>query len=193
MEKKNKLIFIVLITFTIIVLGVLIYSIINTNLKNSDALKFKNEFMEYNDKTIEDLDEAYLFLNISEDNNVKYLNKKNVIKSLSSLDGIYLFGSPDNQYTREIVNSLFEKCKSKNIRIYYLNSNKIDEELESKIVSYIDYEEVERINVPFLIGIRDKEIYNIMNGTSEKTLKEDINGFIDKYTENNLVCSIDKC
>ena len=47
MEKRNKVILVLIILFTVLVLGGCVYSVINKEpVKESDAVKFRNEYMK---------------------------------------------------------------------------------------------------------------------------------------------------
>ena len=75
MEKKNKIILMAIVFLTVIVIGGCVYSVItNKKLDNNDALKFRNEYMELNDKINEYNGKAYVEVSLSDTNTIKYLN-----------------------------------------------------------------------------------------------------------------------
>ena len=193
MEKKNRIIIISLVLFTVCVIILLIYSILNKNVKSNDALKFRNEYMEYNDKTNEYLDEAYRLLNISEDNTVKYLNKKNIIKKLDSIKGIVFFGVPDDDNSRVIVESLLNKCHEENITIYYLNGSEIDDKLEDELLKYINDKSLDEIVIPMLISIKNKKVINVFNDFKDEELNDIIDELVQNVSDTNEACIKDKC
>lgn len=115
MEKKNKVIFFVILFFTLCVIGTCIYFINkDKNINNSDALNFRNEYMNYNDK---DYSNVY----ISEQNTIKYKTEEEIIDILKKGKGIIYFGYPTNDACRSIVSIISELGNELKTDIYYLN------------------------------------------------------------------------
>ena len=115
MEKKNKVIFFVILFFTLCVIGTCIYFINkDKDINNSDALNFRNEYMNYNDK---DYSNVY----ISEQNTIKYKTEEEIIDILKKGKGIIYFGYPTNDACRSIVSIISELGNELKTDIYYLN------------------------------------------------------------------------
>ena len=122
MEKRNKIILSVVIILTIVVIMICIYSIINNNhLNNSDANKFRTEYMELNDQVNESTGEAYPLVNISVDNTVKYITPKEAIKILKEKSGIIYFGFKTCPWCRSLVSILTDVAINKKEKIYYVD------------------------------------------------------------------------
>lgn len=126
MEKRNKIILVAIITLTILVLIVCIYSIFNNNHVNeSDANKFRTEYMELNDKINESSGEAYPIVNISVDNTVKYLSPKKAVEMLQKGSGIIYFGYNSCPWCRSLVSILTDAAIDKRETIYYVDISEI--------------------------------------------------------------------
>ena len=126
MEKRNKIILVAIIALTILVLIVCIYSIFNNNHVNeSDANKFRTEYMELNDKINESSGEAYPIVNISVDNTVKYLSPKKAVEMLQKGSGIIYFGYNSCPWCRSLVSILTDAAIDKRETIYYVDISEI--------------------------------------------------------------------
>lgn len=122
MEKKNKIIFFVVLVVTIILVVICSLFVINNNKNiNSDAYKFRNEYMELNDKLNELTNRNHPDVFISETNTVKYINAKEAIKMLESGSGIIYFGYATCIECRLLVPTLTEICEKEKENIYYLD------------------------------------------------------------------------
>ena len=122
MEKRNKLILLAIIVLTIIVIIICIYSIINNNhINNSDANKFRTEYMELNDKVNDSTGEAYPLVNISANNTIKYITDKKAVKILKEKSGIIYFGFNTCPWCRSLVSILTEVAIDKQENIYYVD------------------------------------------------------------------------
>ena len=133
MEKKNKTIFVAILFFTICIIGLCIYFVNkNKDLSTNDAIKFRNEYMNYNDK---DYNNVY----ISDVNTVKYQSEEETLKMIESGKGIIYFGYPTSEACRTIVPILVELGIELKTNIYYLNIEDIRSEykLEDKTLSKI--------------------------------------------------------
>lgn len=122
MEKKNKIILAIIIIITVFVLGGCVYSVIkDKNNELSDAIKFRNEYMELNDKYIESLGVSYPSINISETNTIKYITEKEAVKFLEEGTGIIYFGFSGCPWCRSLIPILTKISEEKNETIYYLD------------------------------------------------------------------------
>ena len=85
----------------------------------TDAVRFKEEYEELNGKKTEDGD-AYLELNIDEDNKVQYVNTEEVLEILEDGTGIIYFGFPECPWCRNLVPVLLQVAEDNNYdNIYY--------------------------------------------------------------------------
>lgn len=121
MENKNKISLIVLIVLTIAVVGVCVYSIINKkDLEESDAVKFRNEYMELNDK-VNNNGQNYLNVTISETNTIKYISAKKAVELLQEGTGVIYFGFATCPWCRSLIPILTKIAEEKKETIYYLD------------------------------------------------------------------------
>ncbi len=120
MEKKNKIIVISLIVLTILVVGVCIYVLNNKKDTNDDALKFRSEYMELNDK-VDSGNNAYLNTVISEDNTVKYLRASAAASMLKDKSGVLYLGYASCPLCRSLVPTLTKIAKDLKETIYYVD------------------------------------------------------------------------
>lgn len=133
MEKKNKIILIVLIILTIFVIGVCVYSVINNKTeKESDAIKFRNEYTELNGKINEFSGKEYINVNLSDTNTIKYASEKKVVELLESGTGVIYFGFSTCPWCRNLVTSLAKVAEEKKETIYYLDVLNIRSTFEVK-------------------------------------------------------------
>ncbi len=193
--KKNKVILIIILTLTIIVLGVCLSLKINDKkeVKESDAIKFKKEYEALNNEKIEN-GYKYPNLDIKENNPFVYASEKEVINTLKNGTGLIYFGFPSCFSCRNAVNVL-----------QYVNANKIlylditDIRDNYKVVDGVltktkkgtkeyyemlellnlilkDYEvdgnktNEKRIFVPLVVGVKDGEIVGYQDGIIELSL-----------------------
>ena len=120
MEKKNKILLILLVALTLFVVGGCIYAILHNNTKNEDAIKFKNEYSEYNGQTTP-YGMEYVNVSIDDDNTIKYVSEEKVVKLLKEGTGVIYFGFSTCPWCRSLVSVLTDVAKEKNETIYYLD------------------------------------------------------------------------
>ena len=132
MEKKNKIILIVTVILTICVIGLVIYSVINNkNKEESDAVKFRNEYMELNDK-VSPYGSAYINVSVSENNTVEYLTEKEAVKLLEKGTGLIYFGFSGCPWCRNLVPILTDLAEELEEPVYYLDILNIRSKFELK-------------------------------------------------------------
>ena len=107
MEKNNKLILISIIILTTFVLIFCGYLLFKRNVNLDDAEKFRNEYMEFNDK-VTNTGEKYPLVNIPNDNTVVYAKEEDIIEILKSKSGVIYFGFNSCPWCRTLVNPLIE-------------------------------------------------------------------------------------
>ena len=121
MEKNNKIILSVLIILTIGVIVACVFALrTNKDKSLSDAITFRNEYMELNEKT-NDNGVMYPDVTISESNTIEYKSAKEVVNLLKKGTGIIYFGFPTCPWCRSLVTSLAKVAESEHEPIYYLN------------------------------------------------------------------------
>lgn len=121
MDKKNKLILLILVTITFLVVGVCIYSVKNNKEIETDAIKFLNEYSEFNGQVNEVNGKNYVNVTISDKNTVKYIKEDKAIELLEKGTGVIYFGFSTCPWCRSLVSTLTEVAQEKNETIYYLD------------------------------------------------------------------------
>lgn len=122
MEKKNKIILIAIIILTLSVIGICVYSVIkNKNIEETDAVKFRNEYMELNDKINDVNGKAYVNVNLSDTNTVKYVTEEEAVEILENGTGVIYFGFSTCPWCRNLVSTLTKVAEEEKETIYYLD------------------------------------------------------------------------
>ena len=122
MKKKNKVLIICAIVIVLAIIGLCIYSFVfKDSNKNTDAIKFKNEYTELNGKVNEFNNQEYVNVSLTDDNMFKYVTEDDAIKLLEKGTGVIYFGFPGCPWCRSLLNPLAKVAKEKNETIYYLN------------------------------------------------------------------------
>ena len=129
MEKNNKLILISIIILTTFVLIFCGYLLFKRNVNLDDAEKFRNEYMEFNDK-VTNTGEKYPLVNIPNDNTVVYAKEEDIIEILKSKSGVIYFGFNSCPWCRTLVNPLIEVATKLQEKIYYLDIKDIRSSFE---------------------------------------------------------------
>lgn len=94
----------------------------NCRIKETDAVKFKKEYEEYNGKKYDNSDIEYFTVKLSNKNLFKYVSSKKAIDIMENGTGIIYFGFPQCPWCRTLVPYLEETAKVNGIsEIYYLN------------------------------------------------------------------------
>ena len=119
MDKKNKQFLIILIILTIVVIALGVYGIL-TN-KNTSANKFRNDYMELNDKNSEGTDYTYPQVVLSDKNLIKYINEEEAVDIIKNKSGVIYFGFPACLKCRSIVSTLVKVSNDLKEPIYYLD------------------------------------------------------------------------
>jgi len=122
MKKKNIIIITTILVITVITLG--LYFFLN---KESDNIKFKNEYEKLNNQ------KGYLDIEIPKDNNIKYANFDELMEFLDNGTGIVYFGFPECPWCRNALPVLLEAAKENEIqKVYYYNAKPIRDDKELK-------------------------------------------------------------
>lgn len=120
--KKKIIIISVVIIIILVVLGLCF--LLN---KETDNIKFKNEYESLNNQ------KGYLDIEIPKDNNVKYASFDELMDFLENGTGIVYFGFPECPWCRNALPVLLEAAKENEIKnVYYYNAKPIRDEKELK-------------------------------------------------------------
>ncbi len=91
------------------------------NDKNSDALKFKEEYEQLNDKKMGSSDNKYPQVAIDSNNNVKYADIDLLLDVLNNGSGVIYLGYPECPWCRNAVPVLLEAASELDMTVYYMN------------------------------------------------------------------------
>lgn len=194
-NKKDKMVGIIIVVLMILTLGVLgTYFELNkrdVKLEKTDAVKFKEEYEEYNDKENNNK-KKYQTIEISKKNIIEYADYKKVFDVLDNETAIIYFGTPTCPWCRTLVPILLDAANEAGIeKIYYLNNEdsrdikklekkKIITEKEGsedyyKLVSKLDkflgeYEglkdkKIKRLYFPTVVFVKEGKVIDIHIGT----------------------------
>jgi len=127
MNKEQKY-FIFLIAIIVILAGSFgVYAFTHKNdntckSEETDAIKFKREYEEFNDQTYENTEIKYFDVKLSSNNLFKYVTAKEAVEFLKEGTGVIYFGFPRCPWCRSLVPYLDEVGKRVGIKeIKYLN------------------------------------------------------------------------
>lgn len=126
MNKDQKILIIIIAIIVVIasIFGVYAYKHKDEKkckTEETDAIKFKREYEEFNDKNY-DNGKAYFNVNLSNKNLFKYISEEDAVKFLKEGTGVIYFGFPQCPWCRSLVPYLEEIGKEYGIeKIYYLN------------------------------------------------------------------------
>ena len=111
--KKEKIILIILPILCALAAILSYVKLINTDV---DALKFKNEYEELNEK------EGSIQLEIDEKNPIEYADYNKLLEVIENGTGIIYLGFPGCPWCRNALPVLFDVAEDKNVEvIYYMN------------------------------------------------------------------------
>jgi len=200
--KKRIVIIIVLVLM--ILIACLIINIKNkTNIEESDAIKFKNEYERLNNTSIK--------VKISEDNIIEYANYNETINLIKNETAIIYFGFPDCPWCRNAIPVLLDAAKELSIeKIYYFNALSIRDEKEldkngNKVVKkegtneykelvklLYDYlpvykglndDKIKRLYFPTILFVKEGKIINLHTATVESQKDPNIKLSEEQYLE----------
>lgn len=133
MEKKNKIILLIILITTILIVGVCVFAIMKheNEAKESeitDALKFKEEYESINGTSYENL--KYPTVTISENNTVKYIKETEAVEMLKNGTGLIYFGFAKCPWCRTLITPLIDIARDSHTTIYYLDILDIRSKIE---------------------------------------------------------------
>lgn len=193
--KKNVLVLIFLVVLFIIASFIIVDSFDNKDNKNTDAIKFKEEYENLNNELKSDGVNKHTKINIIEDNVMKYSTYNEVMNILENGTGVIYFGYPECPWCRNAVPELLEAAKETGLEtIYYFNDMSIrdqksldetgnivvekegTDEYYNLLVKLSDYlgpykglndETIKRLYVPTVVFVKDGSIVGVHIGTVE--------------------------
>lgn len=126
MNKDQKMFVLIIILLVVIAGSFGVYAYKHKDEKKckteeTDAIKFKREYEQYNDKNY-DNGKPYFKVELSNKNLFKYISEEDAVKFLNEKTGIIYFGFPQCPWCRSLVPYLEEIGKKYGVEhIYYLN------------------------------------------------------------------------
>lgn len=126
MNKDQKLLVLIIVLIVIIAGAFGVYAYKHKGEKTckteeTDAIKFKREYEEYNDKNY-DNGKPYFNIGLSNKNLFKYITEEDAVKFLKEGTGVIYFGFPQCPWCRSLVPYLEEIGNDYGLKeIYYLN------------------------------------------------------------------------
>ena len=191
MKKENKIIASLIILFSLIAIVYCIYLVINRNKEVTDAVKFRNEYMELNDKMNED--EVYTRVIISENNTVKYITLEKLLTILKSETGLIYIGNSTSTECRNIVETLVDVAIEKNETIYYYNKDLNVEALKIINNYYLEKNGINyNSNIPIVLSVSKGKIVDFEDNINTLSVKTRIVELINSKDDYG-VCTVDKC
>lgn len=121
MNRSNKIMLILLVVLTLVVVGVCTYAVLNKEEKNTDAIKFFNEYTNLNGTINENNGKNYVDVTISDTNTIKYITEEKAVELLEKGTGTIYFGFSTCPWCRSLVSTLTKVAEEKNETIYYLD------------------------------------------------------------------------
>ena len=130
MNKDQKVLILIIVLIVLIagIFGVYAYKHKDEKrckTEETDAIKFKREYEEYNDKNY-DNGKPYFNISLSNKNLFKYVTEEEAVKFLKEGTGVIYFGFPQCPWCRSLVPYLEEVGEKYGLdEIYYLNIREI--------------------------------------------------------------------
>ena len=130
MNKDQKILVIIILVLVLIAGAFGVYAYKHKDEKSckteeTDAIKFKREYEEFNDKNY-DNGKPYFNVSLSNKNLFKYISEEKAVKFLSEGTGVIYFGFPQCPWCRTLVPYLEEAGEKYGLdQIYYLNIREI--------------------------------------------------------------------
>ena len=159
---------------------------------NKDALAFKKDFETHNNESFKSEGKTYKYKEVKVEmkNPVIYIKDEDILKELQNGSKMILFGSAENNDTREIVPTLFKAAKDNGVEeIYYYHIKDLEKKYEKgdksaekvyeSIVKMLDKNLTEKfvdgkekdkkkITVPTVIVVNKGKIVSYKSGKQEQ-------------------------
>lgn len=135
--------------------------------KETDAVKFKKEYENINNKETENKEHKYRELNISKDNPFVYATADEIVKKIDNKESfIVYFGFKECPWCRSVLEEMIHAAKDKNVKTIY----------------YVDVKDIR--DVKELAG--DGEVKTVKKGTKGyMALVDKLGNVLDEYTLTN--------
>ena len=161
MEKDQKILIGLIIFVFLVASSIIVYLFAIKKDISSDAILFKKEYEELNDKYYEASKDKFLKVKIESTNLYVYKSDEDILDVIENEDAIIYFGYAKCSYCRNIVGILNDVAKDKGIKkIYYVDISNIRDSYE----------------------IIDKTVAKITNGTSSYyKLMEVLDDYLSDY------------
>lgn len=124
MEKKNKIILLIILIVTVLIVGICVFAIMrhesdSKNNEVTDAVKFKEEYEKLNGSKYENL--TYPTVTINENNTIKYITEAQAVEMLKNGTGVIYFGFAGCPWCRTLITPLLDIARESHTTIYYLD------------------------------------------------------------------------
>ncbi|MBO4601156.1 MAG: hypothetical protein J5634_02850 [Bacilli bacterium] len=136
MTKEQKHFLAIIILIVLLAGGFGVYAFLHKGEKTckaeeTDAIKFKREYEEFNGKKYDNTEISYFDVNLSTNNLFKYIKAEDAVKFLKEDTGVIYFGFPQCPWCRTLVPYLEEVGKNIGVKkIYYLNISEMRDTYE---------------------------------------------------------------
>ena len=123
MEKSNKIYLVIIIICSVLVVGLCAYAIMNhKEIKETDAIKFKNEYESLNGYKNENSDKEYMKVEIDNENPIVYKTGQEILDILKKENAIVYIGFASCPWCRNAVPVLLDAAKEEGLdKIYYVD------------------------------------------------------------------------
>ena len=123
MSKNNKILYIIIALCVIIVVGLCIFLIVNHKEEVlTDALKFEQDFEQYNGLTYDDTGDKVIDVDIPSENPFVYKTGKEILEVLEQEKAYVLFGYSSCPLTRAAIEILITALEEEEIdKVYYVD------------------------------------------------------------------------
>ena len=189
------------ITSTVIVLTLLLLVTGCNKTKNlTDSEKFKEEYESLNKKDNGEVN--YINVKINKENPIVYTTPKEVIDKINNKDlFVVYFGNSKKNENRQIVESLLESAKEKEVdKIYYIDTRKYENDLEDlrSLLKELSGKEDDYTSDPSVIAISKKKIVQYETGIdTDKDIKtyskNKFNCLFKCLSEESTICKKNSC
>lgn len=131
--KNNKVLYIIIGLCVLLVVGLCVFLVVNHKEEVlTDAIRFKNDFEQYNGLTYEDTNDPVIDVLIPADNPYVYKTGKEIVDILNNETAYVLFGYSSCPLTRAMIEVLSEVALEENVdTIYYLDIKDIRDEYQA--------------------------------------------------------------
>lgn len=175
----------------ILVITVTLVMITSCGVKETDAIKFKEEYEKLNGE-VTSSNKSYPTVDVSEENIVKYATIDEIIDIIKNGTGVIYLGYPECPWCRNTVPALFEAADSTPLdTIYYLNMHDVRDTLvidaNGSIATEKEGEEKYKDLLEALDSILDNYTLTDSNGNSVDTGEKRIYVPLVVFVKNGVI------